>query len=205
VAEQKSPHVPLSRERILDAAQALVLAEGVGALSMRRVAAELGTGAMSLYNHVRDKEALQAGLAERVLAQVDVPVGASRRELCASWTRSVRRVLLTNAPMLPLVLSASRRNTLSELGRILGRALDAAGMAERDARDVTSVLGRYVAGTLMFDGAVRRGDSATIITVDELDRTFEIGLEALLTGLDGVITAAPAMDGAGAGAGAAEA
>ena len=188
MATSRRSSTPLSRERILDAAQAIVLAEGASALSMRRVAAELGTGAMSLYNHVRDKEALQVGLAERVLAQVEVPVGASRHELCATWTRSVRRTLLANHPILPIILSVPRRSALGEIGRLLGGALMATGMAERDARDVTAVLGRYIAGSLVFDGAAgRRGD----VDADELDRTFELGLDALLGGLEAVLTREP--------------
>ena len=78
-------NLPLSSERILDAAEGIARAEGVGALSMRRVAAELGTGAMSLYNHVPNKEALLGGLAERVLA-TEKGTPEERGLLVAQWT-----------------------------------------------------------------------------------------------------------------------
>ena len=177
------PQQALTRERILDAAQAIVTEEGLEAVSMRRVAASLGAGAMSLYNHVPNKEALLAGLAERVFAQVQVPEGASRRELAGSWARSVRATLAANRQMLPLVLSRSQRMMLIGIARPLVEALVATGLSLDDARDVTSVLGRYVAGALVFDGASsakRQADPAA------MDRPFEVGLNALLDGLAGL-------------------
>ena len=175
----------LTRERILDAAQAIVTEEGLEAVSMRRVAAALGAGAMSLYNHVPNKEALLGGLAERVFSQVQVPQGASRRELAGSWARSVRSTLIANRQMLPLVLARSQRALLIGIARPLVESLVATGMSVDDARDVTSVLGRYVAGALIFDGASsakRKADRTA------MDRPFEVGLTALLDGL-------PALDG----------
>jgi TetR/AcrR family tetracycline transcriptional repressor len=171
---------PLSRQRILDAAEAIVTAEGMGALSMRRVAAELDTGAMSLYNHVPNKEALLTGLAERVLEQVEVPVGADRRELAASWVRSVRRTLVANRPMMPLVFTLPRRTMVVGLARTLYDALVGEGMTDAEAREVTAVLGRYVAGALVFDGALSRPGSDN---AEDNERTFERGLTALLDGL----------------------
>ena len=173
---------PLSRERILDAADVIARAEGVGALSMRRVAAALDTGAMSLYNHVPNKDALLAGLAERVIAQVEVPTGAGSRELAASWARSVRRTLVANRPLLPVVLARTQRNHLAQLGKVLVEALVGAGTSPADAMDVAAVLGRYVAGTLMFDGATR-ADGTHESRSAELDRIFERGIDALLAGL----------------------
>jgi AcrR family transcriptional regulator len=168
---------PLSRERILDTAEAIANAEGVGALSMRRVASELGTGAMSLYNHVPNKEALLAGLAERVLAQVEVPVGASQRELAASWVRSVRRTFIANKALLPLVFTLPRRTMVVGIARSLVTSLIATGMADGEARSITAILGRYVAGALVFDGGSRNTDH------DVLERDFERGLAAILDGL----------------------
>ena len=48
----------LTRERVVDAALRIMDEEGLDAVSMRRVGRELGVEAMSLYNHVRDKEDL---------------------------------------------------------------------------------------------------------------------------------------------------
>jgi AcrR family transcriptional regulator len=66
---------PLSRERVLEAAVALADAAGVRALTMRRLAADLGVEAMSLYYHLPGKEALLDGLVDHVIAEIDAAVG----------------------------------------------------------------------------------------------------------------------------------
>jgi AcrR family transcriptional regulator len=67
------PRVPLSRERVLDAALALADEGGVEAVSMRRLGQVLGVEAMSLYKHVADKEAILDGIADLVMDEVEVP------------------------------------------------------------------------------------------------------------------------------------
>ena len=61
---------PLSRERVLAAAVALADAEGITALTMRRLAAEVGVEAMSLYYHLPGKDALLDGVLDRVIAEM---------------------------------------------------------------------------------------------------------------------------------------
>jgi AcrR family transcriptional regulator len=56
------------RDEILDAAERLLEAEGPSALSMRRIATELGMQAPSLYKHLPGKDAIVAGLQARALA-----------------------------------------------------------------------------------------------------------------------------------------
>ena len=53
-------------------------ADGLAAVTMRRVAADLGVEAMSLYHHVRGKEQLLDGLVEAVVAEIDGAVAARR-------------------------------------------------------------------------------------------------------------------------------
>jgi AcrR family transcriptional regulator len=68
--------MPLSRARVLACAMDLADAEGVSAITMRRLAADLGVEAMSLYYHVPGKEGLLDGLAEAVLDEVNAAVAA---------------------------------------------------------------------------------------------------------------------------------
>ncbi len=65
--------VPLSRERALVAAAALADREGIGALTMRKLAEELGVEAMSLYHHVANKEEILDGMVDMVFAEIDLP------------------------------------------------------------------------------------------------------------------------------------
>jgi AcrR family transcriptional regulator len=77
---------PLDRRLILDAAIKLTDREGLEALSMRRLGRELGVEAMSLYNHVPNKEALLNGMVEVLLEELEVPADA----LEDSWEERVR-------------------------------------------------------------------------------------------------------------------
>jgi AcrR family transcriptional regulator len=65
--------VPITQAAILDAALRVLEREGMDGLSMRRVAEELGTGAASLYWHVRNKDELLQLLFERLNAEIELP------------------------------------------------------------------------------------------------------------------------------------
>ena len=89
----------LSRDRVLAAAVALADADGLDAVTMRLVAAELGVEAMSLYHHVSGKEALLDGLVDRVMAEVDEATAAL--EPVDDWRETVRmRCLAARGVML---------------------------------------------------------------------------------------------------------
>jgi AcrR family transcriptional regulator len=64
---------PLNRERILQAALVLADEQGIDALSMRRLGQALGYEAMSLYNHVSNKDDLLDGILDLVLAEMPPP------------------------------------------------------------------------------------------------------------------------------------
>lgn len=64
---------PLNRERILDATLELVDEQGIEALSMRKLGHALGYEAMSLYNHVSNKDDLVDGILDLVLAEMEPP------------------------------------------------------------------------------------------------------------------------------------
>jgi AcrR family transcriptional regulator len=75
---------PLTRERVIDAAMELADREGLAAVTMRRLGEHLGVEAMSLYKHVADKDAVLAGIADRVAAEFTLPV----RDV--DWRTSIR-------------------------------------------------------------------------------------------------------------------
>src|SRR5947208_17177660 len=65
--------VPLSRERVLQAAIRLADEGGIASLTMRRLARELGVEAMSLYNHVASKGDLVDGIVDLVVGEIELP------------------------------------------------------------------------------------------------------------------------------------
>lgn len=75
---------PLSRDRVLRAALTVADVEGIAALSMRRVARELGFEVMSLYNHVGGKDEILDGILELVIAEIEPPSAA------ADWRVAMR-------------------------------------------------------------------------------------------------------------------
>jgi AcrR family transcriptional regulator len=65
--------VPLNRERVLRAALDFADEHGLEALSMRKLAQELGVEAMSLYNHVENKDDIVGGMIGLVVEEIEVP------------------------------------------------------------------------------------------------------------------------------------
>ena len=92
---------PLNRERVLAAALKVADAEGIPAVTMRRVASELGVEAMSLYYHVPGKEPLLDGLVEAMLAEIEAAIRG--QEIAdQDWRTALRRRFLTaREAMLP--------------------------------------------------------------------------------------------------------
>jgi AcrR family transcriptional regulator len=75
----------LSRERVLRAAVTLADEGGIDALSMRRLAKELGVEAMSLYNHVANKDDILDGIVDIVMGEIEIPAND------ADWKASIRQ------------------------------------------------------------------------------------------------------------------
>ena len=84
----KATRHPLSQDLIVDTAMKLLAAEGLDAVSMRRIAQALNTGAASLYAHVRDKEELYELIFDRVLGDVEPPEPDPKR-----WREQLKEML----------------------------------------------------------------------------------------------------------------
>ena len=82
--------LPLSRERVLHAAIALADRGGIESLSMRKLGQELGVEAMSLYNHVANKDDIEDGIVEIVLGEIDVPPDG------ADWKAALRQTAISS-------------------------------------------------------------------------------------------------------------
>jgi AcrR family transcriptional regulator len=67
------PRERLNRDRVVDAALELIDAEGVEALTMRRLGRELGVQGMALYTHVETKDDLLSAVAARILGELELP------------------------------------------------------------------------------------------------------------------------------------
>src|SRR5215469_9841618 len=93
----------LSKDAVVDRALALADAEGLDALTIRRLARELGVTPMALYWHFRSKEALLAGLADRIWAEIDTDVDPA-----TEWPQQLRGMLESLVRVLRAHPSASQ-------------------------------------------------------------------------------------------------
>ena len=89
MAKTETKRTPLSRARVLTAAVDLADRDGVGTLSMRRLASELGVVPMALYKHVANKEELLGAMLDVVVEEFDPP----RTDL--GWKEAVRERILS--------------------------------------------------------------------------------------------------------------
>lgn len=87
--EQVERRAPLTRERVLAAAVELADRAGIEEVSMRKVGQELGVEAMSLYNHVKNKEDLLDGMTEIVIGEIDLAIQGD------DWKSAMRHRILT--------------------------------------------------------------------------------------------------------------
>lgn len=197
------PRTPvLNRERIHAGALRIVDAEGLDGLSMRRLAAELGVRAPSLYGHVASKDELLHSVANDVMMQVDVSafVSGDWRLGLRVWARSYRAALATHPNLVPfLAYGPARREASLRAADAVHGGLVGAGWPPRYATMIGASTKYLVVGAAM--GSFSRGfeDDVQIYRdrypnlvdapslrehADEIDaESFELALDAFLDGL----------------------
>ncbi|MFF1409688.1 TetR/AcrR family transcriptional regulator [Streptomyces sp. NPDC058289] len=136
----KGPRPTLTLQRIVDAAVALAAAEGMDAVSMGRVAKELGVSTMSLYRYVTAKEELYILMADAGVGTPPEPSGVSGwRELLTEWAYAQRAVLMANSWIvrIPLTGAPVSPNQLAWMERGLAAM---AGTALREGEKVSAII-----------------------------------------------------------------
>ncbi|WP_327355181.1 TetR/AcrR family transcriptional regulator [Streptomyces sp. NBC_01304] len=152
----KGPKPGLSLERIVDAAVALAASEGLAAVSMGRVAKELGVSTMSLYRYVGAKDELYILMLEAVTPEPPAPPGdvTGWRDLLAHWARSQRAIFHRNLWVLRIPVSgppASPRQLAWMEGGL--SALAGTGLEEGEKLGLLMLVGGFVRNeaTIMSD------------------------------------------------------
>lgn len=92
-AARRQRRPALGLDAIVERTLRIVDAEGVGAVSMRRVAAEFDTGPASLYAYVPSKDALLQLVLDRILTEIPAPVGDTWQDLLRAMAHDTRAVL----------------------------------------------------------------------------------------------------------------
>jgi AcrR family transcriptional regulator len=195
----------LTRERIITAAATLIDAEGLEAVSTRRLAAELGVQGPSLYHHFGNKEEILDAVANEIAAQVDVSGfgGDDWRVALYQWGHSYRNALLNHPHIVPfLAQGPGRRPAALAMADAVYGGLVRAGWPPARATHVGAVMRYFVAGSAL--GSFARGfvEDPTLYANDYPhlaqahrlaehqrsvdDGAFALGLESLIDGLSRV-------------------
>ncbi|MER5635328.1 TetR/AcrR family transcriptional regulator [Kitasatospora sp. NPDC002227] len=198
------PRTPLlSRERIVAAALALTDAEGLAALSTRRLAAELSVSGPSLYNHFATKDDLLDAVVDSVMGEVDLSMfhpGADWRPALRDWARSYRAALAAHPNIVPVLAQGpGRRPNALRLADAVYGCLTEAGWPRGQATRIGALMRYFITGSALASFAGGFPEDARLYTADyphlaeahrlaEHGRTidegaFETGLAALLDGL----------------------
>ncbi|MFJ8042052.1 TetR/AcrR family transcriptional regulator [Kitasatospora sp. NPDC096147] len=199
------PRTPLlSRERIVGAALALADAEGLAALSTRRLATELSVSGPSLYNHFATKDELLDAVVDSVMGEVDLSMfgpGADWRAALRDWARSYRAALAAHPNVVPVLAQGpGRRPNALRLADAVFGCLVEAGWPRGQATRIGALMRYFVTGSALGSFAAGFPEDATLYgeeyphlgeahrlaehrrRIDE--GAFETGLEALLDGLE---------------------
>ncbi|WP_031070871.1 TetR/AcrR family transcriptional regulator [Streptomyces sp. NRRL S-118] len=193
----------LTRQTVLEAAVRLVDREGMKALSMRRLGAELGVEAMTLYHHVPSKSALLDGMIEQVVAEAVPPEfgAATWREDLRAYAHALMAALAAHPHAVPLLLSrpALTPRNLRTMDAVV-RMLHEAGFPLPRTLDILYSLTGFVVGHAAgqaggVDGAGSLASldpdaypmlvrAARAAGGDAGEARFEYALDALLSGFE---------------------
>jgi len=165
-----TPRTPLSRERVIGAAIDLADADGLVALSMRRLASSLGVEAMSLYYHVRNKNEVLGGILERVLSELELPhAGTPWKQALRATALSAHAVLdrhrwAASLLMTPGVSSATRVRWMEAVLAALATARLPPGLADHAYHALDS----YVVGFTLWQSSIPLSPAQ----IDDLARKY---------------------------------
>lgn len=199
------PRKPLlSTDRIVETARELVDAEGLAAVSTRRLAAELGVSGPSLYNHFRTKDEILEAVADSVSGQVDLSMfedGRDWRTALHDWAVSYRTALRDHPNIVPvLACGPGRRPAALRLADAVYGAMVDAGWPPAQATSIGALMRYFIMGSALGSFAGGFVDDASAYDPSDYphlgqahllaeqqekidERAFETGLTALLDGL----------------------
>ncbi|MFJ5778333.1 TetR/AcrR family transcriptional regulator [Streptomyces sp. NPDC093094] len=199
------PRKPLlSTDRIIATARELVDAEGLAAVSTRRLASELGVSGPSLYNHFRTKDEILEAVADAVSAQVDLSMfedGRNWRTALHDWAVSYRTALRDHPNIVPVLAQGpGRRPAALRLADAVYGAMVEAGWPPPQATSIGALMRYFIMGSALgsFAGGFvddrsaydpadypHLGQAHLLAELQEKidERAFETGLAALLDGL----------------------
>jgi AcrR family transcriptional regulator len=172
----------LSRKRVIAAAIELIEADGAEAVTMQRLATQLGCGLMTLYNYVPSRNALLEGVADEVMSGVAwTPMpGASSRDQARALVGAFRQIARAH-PRCAMLAVSRRGGSLLRPAETMLATLRDVGFSGPDAVRIVRAFATYILGLLVCEvGAVpglRDGDDGG--SASDIDGDFEFALDLL--------------------------
>lgn len=174
-----------SRRRILEATRRLVEAEGVEALSMRKVAADVGLAPTAIYWHVGSREDLLNAVLDEMVADLP-PIrarGRTPRDRIASVARAARQEFLDGIATLQLATELGRGNELSFRAQVvLAREMTAAGLHGDDAVAALRSILFLVGGFVVIEEQYRQRPPGELATRDLWAGVDDDGIDPAIRG-----------------------
>ena len=159
---------------MLRAASALADEGGIEALSMRKLAKELGVEAMSLYNHVANKDDILGGMVDIVMGEIELPAaGADWKNAIRRTARSAYEVLLGHPWAASLVLTGPGLSyaRLRYMDAILG-SLRRGGFSAEMTDHAYHALDSHIMGFTLWQVGISAG-LANITSVEDFLRELD--------------------------------
>jgi AcrR family transcriptional regulator len=181
-AAERGAKIPLTRTQIVQAALRIVQAEGIDAVSMRRVAAEFDTGPSSLYAHVANKDELLQLMFDEMCGLVSLPAPdpARWKEQLKEVARAGYRVMLEHNDLARAALGTipSGPNALRISEAMLGMVLSG-GVPSRVAAWVLDRLFLYIVADA-YEYSIWRAEIKDDAGVEQLSADLTAYFEQLL-------------------------
>jgi AcrR family transcriptional regulator len=184
---------------LVDAAADIATSAGVDALTMRSLADRCGVGVMTIYGYVRTKQELLAVLADRLLAEIDLPdTSTDWRDQLNALFLSVRDVMLAHPALVPILATQRLDGESAYRGaEVVCGALRARGMADHDVLAAFATLTSFTVGSVqrqLGGQATSRPGLATLPAAEfpnmlallgalvsrDADRDFRDGLQLII-------------------------
>lgn len=173
-SDSPQDRAPLSRERVLHGAVAVADARGIGSLTIRSLAQELGVKPMSVYHHVANKDEILDGIVDLVFSEIELPsadgdwrseirrraISARRALSCHPWAIGLMESRTTPGPA-----------TLRHHDAILG-TLRGAGFSVEMTAHAYALLDSYVYGFALQEAALPFGPDTVAEVAEPMMQQF---------------------------------
>lgn len=183
----KKREAPLTKDELFTVALAIADAEGLEALTMRRLAAEVGVEAASLYHHLPNKDALLDGVVVKMRSEIRIPdpLPEDWKDLILAIFSEYRHMLAAHPRLMSL--AGRRVETDPDSGLVF---LTQLGFSDDDAVELWQSIIAFVVGYSVFSSAYAESDTTDLPPglaarmLDWRDETVTRTLRMLIDGYD---------------------